>query len=72
MCSLRNYSEILALRVSNLLLDLSNVTNCQEAFFHKILLHLIIAEEVTEVRIRSTLQIGKRKKRKKKAARNQN
>lgn len=54
------------------MLDLSNVTNCQEAFFHKILLHLIIAEEVTEVRIRSTLQIGKRKKRKKKAARNQN
>lgn len=53
------------------MLDLSNVTNCQEAFLHKILLHLIIAEEVTEVRIRSTLQIGKRKKKKrKKAARN--
>lgn len=48
------------------MLDLSNVTNCQEAFLHKILLHLIIAEEVTEVRIRSTLQIGKRKKKKEK------
>lgn len=53
-------------KVSNLLLDLSNVTNWTNSFFlQKNLPHLIIAEEVTEVGIISALQIGNRKKKKK-------